>query len=103
MPIQGIEKTTKDDLLTKVLNKQYSLEMEEAAERIKREKNIVRAFLRFTAEEDWQSLQKRFPHHGCACSKEGENSTGKLTIQELENRMTTNVLQMKAFDVSVLL
>lgn len=63
MPIQGIEKTTKDDLLTKVLNKQYSLEMEEAAERIKREKNIVRAFLRFTAEEDWQSLQKRFPHH----------------------------------------
>lgn len=63
MPIQGIEKTTKDDLLTKVLNKQYLLEMEEAAERIKREKNIVRAFLRFTAEEDWQSLQKRFPDH----------------------------------------
>ena len=64
MPLQGLEKASKDDLLTKVLNKQYSLkEMKEAAERIKRKKNIVRAFLRFTAEEDWQSLQKRFPHH----------------------------------------
>lgn len=64
MPIQGLEKAPKDDLLTKVLNKQYSLkEMREAAEGIKRKKNIVRAFLRFNAQEDWQSLQKRFPHH----------------------------------------
>lgn len=64
MPIQGLEKAAKDDLLTKVLNKQYLLkEMKEAAEGIKRKKNVVRAFLKFTGEDDWQSLQKRFPHH----------------------------------------
>ena len=45
MPIQGLEKAPKDDLLTKVLNKQYSLkEMREAAEGIKRKKNIVREY-----------------------------------------------------------
>lgn len=64
MSLQGLEKATKDDLLRKVLNKQYSLkEMKEAADGIKRKKNIVRSFLRFTAEEDWHSLQKSFPHH----------------------------------------
>ena len=37
--------------------------MKEAVDRIKRNNNIVRAFLQFTAEEDCQALQKRYPHH----------------------------------------
>jgi len=64
MPLQGLEKDTKDDLLNKVLTKQYSLkEMKEAADKIKKKKIAVQAFLKFTGEEDWESLKRRFPHH----------------------------------------
>ena len=64
MPLQGLEKDTKDDLLNKVLTKQYSLkEMKEAADKIKKKKVAVQAFLKFTGEEDWESVKRRFPHH----------------------------------------
>ena len=64
MPLQGLEKATKEDLLRKVLGKQLSLkELREAAENIKRKKTVARAFLRYTGEESWESLQRRFPHH----------------------------------------
>ena len=64
MPLQGLEKETKDDLLTKVLNKQYSLkEMKEAADKIKKKKIAVQTFLKFTGEQDWESLKRRFPRH----------------------------------------
>jgi len=56
-------KETKDNLLTKVLTKQYSLEeMKEVADKIKK-KIAVQAVLKFTGEEDWESLKRRFPHH----------------------------------------
>lgn len=64
MPLQGLEPKTKDDLLKKVCQGQLSLkEMKEAAENVKRKRNMVKAFQKFTGEESWESLQKRFPQH----------------------------------------
>jgi len=64
MPLQGLENTTKRDLLEKVVKRQLSLkEMREAAENIKRKKNIIKAFAKFTGEESWETLQERFPRH----------------------------------------
>ena len=64
MPLQGLEQATKDDLLRKVVQRNLSLkEMRQAADNINKKKYVVAAFLKFTGEEDWESLQKRFPHH----------------------------------------
>ena len=64
MPLQGLVQATKDDLLRKVTQGNLSLkELHQAAENIKKKKYVVAAFLKFTSEEDWESLQKRFPHH----------------------------------------
>lgn len=65
MPLQGLEQaTTKDDLLRKVVQRKLSLkDLRQAADNIKKKKYLVAAFLEFTGEEDWESLQKRFPHH----------------------------------------
>ena len=64
MPLQGPEQVTKDDLFRKVVQGILSLkELRQAAENIKNKKYVVAAFLKFTGEEDWESLQKRFPHH----------------------------------------
>ena len=64
MPLQGLEQATKDDLLRKVVQRKLSLkELRQAADNIKKKKYVVAAFLKFTGEEDWESLQKRFPHH----------------------------------------
>lgn len=37
--------------------------MRQAADNIKRKKALVSAFLEYTGEESWETLQKRFPHH----------------------------------------
>lgn len=65
MPLQGLEQaTTKDDLPRKVVQRKLSLkDLRQAADNIKKKKYLVAAFLKFTGEEDWESLQKRFPHH----------------------------------------
>ena len=64
MPLQGLEKESKEDLLRKVVQKKLSLkEMRQAANNIKRKKALVSAFLKYTGEESWETLQKRFPHH----------------------------------------
>ena len=64
MPLQGLEQATKDDLLRRVVQRQLSLkELRKAAESIKKKKKIISAFLKYTGEENWESLQKRFPQH----------------------------------------
>ena len=64
MPLQGLEQATKDDLLQKVVQRKLSLkDLRQAANNIKKKKNVVAAFLKFTGEESWESLQNRFPHH----------------------------------------
>ena len=64
MPLQGLEPNTKTDLLKKVCQGQLSLtEMKDAAESIKKKKKIVQAFQKYTGEDSWESLQKRFPQH----------------------------------------
>ena len=64
MPLQGLEQASKEDLLQKVVQRKLSLkEMRQAADNIKKKKIVVSAFLKFTGEEDWESLQKRFPRH----------------------------------------
>lgn len=37
--------------------------MRQAADNIKRKKMIASAFLKYTGEENWESLQKRFANH----------------------------------------
>ena len=64
MLLQGLELATEDDLLRKVVQRKLSLkELRQAANNIKNKIYVVAAFLKFTGEEDWESLQKRFPHH----------------------------------------
>lgn len=64
MLLQGLEQATKDGLLRKVVQRKLSLKyLRQAADNIKTKKYVFAAFLKFTGEEDWESLQKRFPHH----------------------------------------
>ncbi len=64
MPLQGLEKETKEDLLRKVVRRELSLkEMRQAAESVKQKKNVVSAFLKYAGEGSWESLQRRFPLH----------------------------------------
>ena len=64
MPLQSLEKESKEDLLRKVVQKKLSLkEMRQAVDNVKRKKVLVSAFLKYTGEEGWETLQKRFPHH----------------------------------------
>ena len=64
MLLQGLELATKDDLLRKVVQRKLSLkELRQAANIIKNKMYVVAAFLKFTGEEHWESLQKRLPHH----------------------------------------
>lgn len=37
--------------------------MRQAADNIKRKKMVASAFLKYTGEENWESLQIRFPNH----------------------------------------
>ena len=64
MPLQSLERESKEDLLRKVVQKKLSLmEMCQAVDNVKRKKALVSAFLKYTGEESWETLQKRFPHH----------------------------------------
>lgn len=60
MPLQGLEPKMKDDELKNICQGQLSLkQMKEAAKNVKRKRNVVKAFQKFTGEESCKSLQKR--------------------------------------------
>lgn len=37
--------------------------MRKSADRLKHKAEVVKAFLKFTGEKDWESLRARFPQH----------------------------------------
>lgn len=37
--------------------------MRKSADRLKHKAKVVKAFLKFTGEKDWESLRARFPQH----------------------------------------
>lgn len=60
MPLQGLEKEGKEDLLRKVVQRKLSLkEMRQVADNTKRKKMVTSAILKYTSEENWESLIKR--------------------------------------------
>ena len=64
MPLQGLEDDTKELVLRRLVQGEYTIrELQNTCVSIKRKKRIQQAFCQYVGESSWENVVRRFPNH----------------------------------------